>query len=308
MNLFLFIALFLLVMTNYFLAIQHRFRTNFYQIQLYLNEGKARRRAQAKAQHTFYKKRTQGEEEPRTRSKKDREEVITQIPSHPREFKKSSQWHKVNLYPLLQCDDLQNSYLYAISCRLVQILYSHCDLYTSGFEQTFLHKLIQQGKKQLAKNSPNGEVSLIDLQPEDPLEAQLSYQLMRGTNQYDIQSQKGIPPLGDFFTCYEDKSEALYFRYLRREILEAIFSTPLTERIWNEEMQKRREGKAQNKPKESAILTDSELKNAMHAERISFDPALYKLIQFDKKAVYEGKEAVVEGEDPTNTIRVQVRL
>lgn len=121
---------------------------------------------------------------------------------------------QLNLYPLIQEQEPQKHPFYAITARLLCLIYPTI-LPDNEAASTLLDALLTKAK---TLNEP----ILSELMPEDPLLRESYYKLIQGTNQYDIKQKKGIPPLADFFMIYKHGA-CCYLCSAHFFVLQAIF-------------------------------------------------------------------------------------
>ncbi|MDR2540152.1 MAG: hypothetical protein LBC45_06215 [Chlamydiales bacterium] len=129
---------------------------------------------------------------------------------------------QLNLYPLIQEQNPQNHPFYAITTRLLCLIYPTV-LPDNQAACALLDAL-------LAKAKTLNEPILSELMPEDPLLQKSYYKLILGTNQYDIEQKKGIPPLSDFFMIHKSGA-CCYLCSAHFFVLQAIFGEEFTHTI-----------------------------------------------------------------------------
>lgn len=138
---------------------------------------------------------------------------------------------KFNLCPLTQQEgELKFHPLYELSASLLKDYYGekifkHCPR-PEKMEHRMLEAIIAR-----AKVNPDAQ-NLADLAPEDSILANAYYQMLKGTNQYDMQS--GVPPFGDLFVFTKDKF-AFSFASASPGILKGVFGPEIAKQIMDDE-------------------------------------------------------------------------
>ncbi|PWU14304.1 MAG: hypothetical protein C5B45_04530, partial [Chlamydiae bacterium] len=141
---------------------------------------------------------------------------------------------QLNLYPLVQEQEPKNHPFYAITVRLLCLLYPTI-LPDNQSACTLLDAL-------LAKAKTLNEPTLNELMPEDPLLQEDYYKMIQGTNQYDIKQKKGIPPLADFLIMHKN-GVCCYLCSAHFFVLQAMFGEEFTYTIIASEKKKWEGGK-----------------------------------------------------------------
>lgn len=159
-----------------------------------------------------------------------------------REYFPPVDYSKFNLLPLLELKtDPQRHPLYEICAGLLHMLYGET-LLKEGVEYDLL-------KGMLKAYQTKGDIkALSDLYPDTPQLRQIYYKMLKGTNQYNIETHRGIPPLEDFLLL--DKSPSIRFSFASAPLLHAIFGKKIASKILDEEKKKREEGKNKSLTKE----------------------------------------------------------
>lgn len=253
MNILPFISFFLLVIAGFFIAMQNMSENGCCRGMVLLGEFRAERAARNRIQSGLFETLSEAElDTTKSTIKKTREQKISSL----RNFKRISEKHKLNIYPLLQTSHPQSTQLYIFSLELLRALYSHCEFYTEKFPETILHSIIEAGKKWL---EPDNQSHILQLIPSirTELDSYVIYQTLRGTNYYDVEKKEGIPPLLDFFTVSSDKKhKPLYFPLLRPIYLNVAFGEKCAQALLSREGEKKKNREKKNK---KPILTKSEL-------------------------------------------------
>lgn len=164
---------------------------------------------------------------------------------------------QLNLYPLIQEKEAKNHPFYAITERLLCLLYP--DIMPNKLAaQALLDALLIKAK---TVKKP----ILSELMPEDPLLQEKYYKMLKGTNQYDVIQKKGIPPLADFFMIREGKA-CCYLRSAHFFVLQAIFGKEFAHTIIEREKQKWESGKAKvlNKKELEALIMQYPVQAAIY--------------------------------------------
>lgn len=180
---------------------------------------------------------------------------------------------RLNLYPLFQQD--ASELLYEMAANLIHHLYGQRSFFSHlnhlDWNYRLLDALINKGK-QLKKVE-----ALMDLFPEDPVLAEIYYQMMQGSNRYDLQGQ-GVPPFEDFFCC-DPKQYAVAFHFAPMILLDVVFGKEGATKIRQKETELFKE-----KGKDFS-LTDTELDLilANNAQWMRQQEELKKWISFSKR-------------------------
>ncbi|HEV3269244.1 MAG TPA: hypothetical protein VGZ69_01175 [Candidatus Rhabdochlamydia sp.] len=140
---------------------------------------------------------------------------------------------QLNLYPLVQEQEPKSHPFYAITAKLLCLLYPKI-LPNNDAACALLDAL-------LAKAKTLDEPTLNELMPEDPLLQEHYYQMIQGTNQYDIKQKKGIPPLADFLMMH--KGACCYLCSAHFFVLQAMFGEEFSHTIIAGEKKKWESGK-----------------------------------------------------------------
>lgn len=181
---------------------------------------------------------------------------------------------QLNLYPLIQEQEPQNHPFYAITARLLCLIYPTI-LPDNQAVCTLLDAL-------LAKAKTLNEPILNELMPEDPLLQEIYYKIIQGTNQYDITQKKGIPPLTDFFMIYKNGA-CCYVCSAHFLVLQAIFGEDFTHVIIAGEKKKWESGKAK-------LFNKQELESLI--KQYPEETALYETIKKYCRAQLNQKKTV----------------
>ena len=78
--------------------------------------------------------------------------------------------------------------------------------------------------------------TLSDLYPDAPHLKSIFYKMLKGTNQYQVASKRGIAPMEDFFIL--DKTPAIHFHNASPSLLEVLFGEKMALKILSEEKKK----------------------------------------------------------------------
>ena len=161
------------------------------------------------------------------------------------------------MYPLIQEQEPQNHPFYAITVRLLCLIYPTI-LPDNQAACTLLDAL-------LAKAKTLNEPTLSELMPEDPLLQESYYKIIQGTNQYDIQQKKGIPPLADFLMIYKNGA-CCYVCSAHFLVLQAMFGEDFTHTIIAGEKKKWESGKAKlfNKQELESLINQYPVETALY--------------------------------------------
>lgn len=181
---------------------------------------------------------------------------------------------QLNLYPLIQEQEPQNHPFYAITARLLCLIYPTI-LPDNQAACTLLDAL-------LAKAKTLNEPILSELMPEDPLLQESYYKIIQGTNQYDIQQKKGIPPLADFLMIYKNGA-CCYVCSAHFLVLQAMFGEDFTHTIIAGEKKKWEGGKTK-------LFNKQELESLI--KQYPTETALYETIKKYCRAQLNQKKTV----------------
>lgn len=297
MNILPFISFFLVLIAGFFIAMQNRGESACHRSLLLLGEFHAERLARNRIQSYLFEtlKGTHKEERTKQRQGQQRERGI----SNHRTFKRVSEKHKVNIYGLLQFPNPESSHLYSFSIQLLTALYQHCDFYNERLPKTILQSLVEAAKRALEPNNP---FNVVQIMPSvvTGVDSDMIYQVLRGTNYYDLEKREGIPPLLDFFTISPDKRhKPLYFPLLRKVYLDVAFGEKCARAILQEENKKEEEkGKG-------SILTKAELFELL--ERMGPETLLHLdgIMFYSRPPIGRSDKSQVAGVDERT--RIQVR-
>lgn len=155
---------------------------------------------------------------------------------------------QLNLYSLIQEEEVKNHPFYAITARLLCLLYPTI-LPDNQSACVLLDALFAKAK---TLKDPNFN----ELMPEDPLLREKYYKMLKGTNQYDIEQKKGIPPLTDFLMLCKTKEACCYLCSAHFFVLQAIFGETFAHTIIAGEKQKWENGETKlfNKKELEALI------------------------------------------------------
>lgn len=143
---------------------------------------------------------------------------------------------KLSLSPLFkEHADLSENLIYQTALNLLSLLYQSTPIVNGqkpGWEKRILDEVISK------ERSLSELDSLSDLFPKDPALKTLYYKMLKGTNDYDVEAKRGVPPLGDFFTIDEDKKgNTVYFSFAPPVLLKALFGESIANAILTAEQQ-----------------------------------------------------------------------
>lgn len=297
MNILPFISFFLIIIAGFFIAIQSMGESACHRSLLLLGEFHAERLARNRIQRYLFEtmKGTNSEvisKHPKER-KQDREV------SYHRAFKRLSEKHKVNIYSLLQTPNPESADLYSFSVQLLTALYSHCDFYNDRFPKAIFQCLLEAGKRAL---EPDNSLNIVQIMSSIfiGLDSHILYQVLRGTNYYNVEKREGIPPLLDFFTISSDKRhKPLYFPLLRKVYLHVAFGEKCSRAILAEEYNKREE------KRKGSILTKAELCELL--ERIPQETPFHldEIMLYSRPPIGRSDKSQVVGVDDRTHIQVR---
>lgn len=189
-------------------------------------------------------------------------------------FSQALKGSQLNLYPLIQEQEPQNHPFYVITVRLLCLLYPTI-LPDNQAACALLDAL-------LAKAKTLNEPILSELMPEDPLLQKSYYKIIQGTNQYDIEQKKGIPPLADFLMIYKNRA-CCYLCSAHFLVLQAMFGEDFTHIIIAGEKKKWESGKTK-------LFNKQELESLI--KQYPTETALYETIKKYCRAQLNQKKAV----------------
>lgn len=138
-----------------------------------------------------------------------------------RDKKNAREISKLNLYPLIH-EAVPQPLLYDVALQLLRLLYQHRPCFAAQSEHRLLDAMIAKGKA-------HPEVQTVEeLYPEEEELQPLFYKLARGTNEYELATSEGIPPIRNFFSLKKE---------LRRRPINFVFaSTPLIQALFGPEI------------------------------------------------------------------------
>ena len=126
---------------------------------------------------------------------------------------------KSNLLPLLQLQtNPQDHPLYEVNANLLRLLYEE-NLFKQTTQTEVEYAILNALIKSYYLNKEAQTLCEFVLETEEL--KKIYYKMLRGTNQYEIKTGKGIPPLEDFF-CLASNKPAIYFTFASPPLLEAL--------------------------------------------------------------------------------------
>lgn len=297
MNILPFISFFLIIIAGFFIAMQNMGESAYHRSLILLGEFHAERLARNRIQSYLFETMRGVDSDVISKRPKQRKQD-RQVSCH-RAFKRLSEKHKVNIYRLLQTPNPENTDLYSFSMQLLIALYNHCDFYNERFPKAILECLLEAGKKAL---EPDNSLNIVQIMPSifTGADNHIVYQVLRGTNYYDLEKREGIPPLLDFFTISSDKRhKPLYFPLLRKVYLQVGFGEKCSTAILNEEYNKREE------KRKGSILTKAELSELL--ERIPQETSLHldEIMLYSRPPIGKFDKSQVVGVDDRTHIQVR---
>ena len=127
-----------------------------------------------------------------------------------------------------------NPKLEKVACDLIFNIYRMSPVYQQNMEEEVVSTLIQMIK---ANPSINTFEELLPKIP--PEKYPLFYKLIKGTQTYELHTNRGIPPLEEFITLETTKqAKPIDFCYASRALLEVVFDETLAPQIINQEKHK----------------------------------------------------------------------
>ena len=171
---------------------------------------------------------------------------------------------KLNIRPLLTAS---NPKLEKIFLDLVSSLYNLTPLKDTEVGPLLL-KLIKQS------DSIEALHELIELAPEN--KRTLVYKALKGTQNYELDSNHGYPALGDFIRIGKEKEKPIHFCHATHALLNVLVGENVTPLIINEEAHKWKENKQKHTP-----LTKAELGPLLLARDFNLS-SIQELLDFKK--------------------------
>ncbi|NGX45097.1 MAG: hypothetical protein K940chlam2_00239 [Chlamydiae bacterium] len=161
---------------------------------------------------------------------KPKDKEITEMKYHsPRMVFNKKPLTKLNLAPLLTVEESPDQKLLQIAAMtLIKNLYQYTSVYEEEMEKELFTLLLKTLKEHPEIESLQQAYAHLEERRE------LFYKLFRGTQNYQLSSNVGLPPLTDFFIL-EKKRASMQFAHASRPVLEAILGLPLTATILQEE-------------------------------------------------------------------------
>ena len=152
-------------------------------------------------------------------------------PSPPREAKipdLNEPCARLNLLPLIVEGRDEHPFLYETAAKLFRTFYQPLFQNQPRFEYRFLDQLLASIKTALQKESPFAleKLSLNDasLQP-------VYYRMLRGTKEWDLASNTGLPPLLDYLKC-EPSAEKLCLFHAHPDLLSVLFNPKAAKQLF----------------------------------------------------------------------------
>lgn len=242
-------------------------------------------------QENLYKNQ-KGDKEEKKESDSEKDEEVT-FTSH-RDSLKFPNSSKLNIRPLFTEEG--NKQLEKVALTLLNGLYQNTSIYTKNMEQEVLDVIIHT-----AKNNPNVQTleELLTKIPDN--KTPFFYKLIKGTQVYHLNTDKGYPPLGDYISLdgKSNKRKSINFYRASRPVLSAVFGEKMTELIIAEEKKKwevDHKKKFLTKEQLQTFLTEKCKKNLS-----DFEALLY----FDSSSQKRTQE-VVKSEDSALQIRINL--
>lgn len=302
MSILPFISFFLITIAGFFIAMQNISESGCYRSILLLGEFHAERKARNEMQNFLFESIAEID---LNASKVTREKKEDRAVSGLRTFKRISEKHKVNIYRLLETPNPENTELYSFSLQLIAALYRHCDFYTERFPKTILHCLLESGKKVI---NPENQLHILQIIPSisTGLEDHVIYQILRGTNYYNLEKQVGIPPLLDFFTISSDKKhKPLYFPLLRRVYVSVAFGERCAGALLLREEEKRENNKNLEKKNRTPILIKSEIAEIL--ERVPQETPFHldEIMAYSRPRIGKFDKQQMQGVDKNTGIHIR---
>lgn len=156
---------------------------------------------------------------------------------------------------LLAGNDPEKNTLYSIALKYIQRLYGNRVLgQDKNLSKKILDQLIKIQKQRLQQNKASLPLIQIDLK--DPSLKDIYYNMLRGTNTYNLKQGKGYPPLADVITFDKIKSKPIHFNYINTCLLEVLFGSKVTKEIMDAEITSQQQSEEVNN---SYALKDNEL-------------------------------------------------
>lgn len=123
--------------------------------------------------------------------------------------------------------------LYETSARLIRHLYEKAPFFKAGLEYQVLDLFIKRAKEDKELSS------FTELCSSDHPLRDVLYKMAKGTNQYQIGTSRGYPPLEDFLIFDRDpKRKPINFCFASKPLLIAAFGEGLTETFMEQEKKK----------------------------------------------------------------------
>ncbi len=197
---------------------------------------------------------------------------------------------KFNLAALFKKKELSSDPLYHTAARFLKLLYEGNPLISSSahFEYQILDELIAIGKEKEID-------SFNDLIVENSVHRDVIFRMLKGTQEYEIGTDIGYPPLEHFFTLDSKRQKkALYFSFASNYLLTAVFGEKIATEINDLEKMKKKDGS------KTYTLTKQELCEFLrnkHSQAFSQEE-IDELFNFSKKQ--PAKKAVYAIDDKTD--------
>lgn len=201
---------------------------------------------------------------------------------------------RLNLLPLIVEGRDEHPFLYETAARLFRSFYQPLFPNQPRFEYRFLDHLLASIKTALQKESP---FFLEKLALNDASLQPLYYRMLRGTKEWDLSANSGLPPLLDYLKC-EPSSEKLCLFHAHPDLLSVLFNPKAAKQLFR----KIHQDKAPPLTKELLEQICSE------AHIFALDARLFDLLELDRPSHKSHANRSYIETDETSHISLRKRL
>jgi|GEM_PF-4013301 len=142
---------------------------------------------------------------------------------------------RLNLFPLLNIQIVKDDLRYKLALHFLHTHYSKLsmlkDQKSDKIFEKLLNQIIQAGKNALTENKL---YSLEKLSLQDPFLDKLFFEMLRGSNYYNYDSEQGYPRLYSYLSMDPNENKSICLRHATKEILSTVFNSDIAEDIFED--------------------------------------------------------------------------